>query len=67
VPAPLLPEMGVKVKSPVSFDWGDVKDASLPVVYTLQVATDKEFTDASLVVDKDGLDSSDTLLLSRRS
>ncbi|HUV75588.1 MAG TPA: hypothetical protein VMW00_02920 [Dehalococcoidales bacterium] len=59
VPAPLLPEMGVKVKSPVSFDWEDVKDASLPVVYTLQVATDKEFTDASLVVDKDGLESSE--------
>jgi len=59
VPAPLLPEMGVKVKSPVSFDWEDVKDASLPVVYTLQVATDKEFTDASLVVDKDGLDLSE--------
>jgi len=59
VPAPLLPQMGVKVKSPVSFDWEDVKDASLPVVYTLQVATDKEFTDASLVVDKGRLDSSE--------
>jgi len=59
VPAPLLPEMGIKVKSPVSFDWEDVKDASLPVVYTLQVATDKEFTDASLIVDKGRLDSSE--------
>ena len=59
VPAPLLPEMGIKVKSPVSFDWEDVSDASLPVLYSLQVATTKEFTDASLVVEKDGLDSSE--------
>jgi len=59
VPTPLLPEMGVKVESPVSFDWEDVTDDSLPVVYALQVATDKEFTDASLVVEKDGLDLSE--------
>jgi len=52
IPPPLLPEMGVKAKSPVMFDWDDVTDESMPVTYDLQVATDKSFSTASLVIDK---------------
>lgn len=52
-PVPLLPAMGVKVEQPVKFDWDEVTDDSLPVTYTLQVATDKDFTDIEL--EKEGL------------
>ncbi|MFC2016945.1 IPT/TIG domain-containing protein [Chloroflexota bacterium] len=43
VPVPLKPEMGVKVESPVYFDWEDVTDPS-GVTYTLQIASDEDFT-----------------------
>ena len=59
VPAPLLPAMGVEVESPISFDWKDVADESPPVTYVLQIATGKEFTDASIVVEKKGLTESE--------
>ncbi len=48
IPAPLLPEMEIKVEQPVFFDWGDVTDDSLPVTYTFQLAKDKNFTDILL-------------------
>ncbi len=54
VPAPLLPEMGIKAEQPVYFDWGDVADTS-GVTYTLQVATDEDFTEDSIVLEKKGL------------
>jgi len=57
IPAPLLPEMGVKAESTVYFDWEDVTDDSLPVTYTLQIATDKDF--ASIVLEKKGLTKSE--------
>jgi len=53
VPTPLLPETGVKVKSPVYFYWEDVDDPSLPVTYSLQIASDKNFT--AIVLEKKGL------------
>lgn len=56
-PVPLLPETGVKAESPVYFDWEDVTDDSLPVTYTLQIATDKDFT--SIVLEKKGLTKSE--------
>jgi outer membrane protein OmpA-like peptidoglycan-associated protein len=59
VPPPLLPEMGAKVKSPITFDWTDVTDDSLPVTYELQIATDKTFTTSSIVLDKKALDKSE--------
>jgi len=58
VAAPLLPEMGVEVKPPLSFDWKDVTDDSLPVAYNLQIATSQDFSDASIVLEKKGLTES---------
>lgn len=58
IPEPLLPEMGVKVKSPVSFDWKDVTDESSPVTYTLQIATDDDFTADSIILEKTELTES---------
>ncbi|MCD6299926.1 MAG: IPT/TIG domain-containing protein, partial [Dehalococcoidales bacterium] len=58
IPPPLKPEMGVKAESPVYFDWEDVEDPS-GVTYTLQVATDEEFTTSSIVLEKKGLTKSE--------
>jgi hypothetical protein len=59
IPPPLLPEMGVKVEQPVHFDWEDVTDDSLPVTYALQVATDENFTTASIVLEEKELNISE--------
>ena len=58
-PVPLLPEMGVKVKPPISFDWKAVTADSPPVTYTLQIATDSDFTADSIMVEKEGLTKSE--------
>jgi hypothetical protein len=58
VPPPLTPGVGAKVKSPVTFTWTEVTDDSLPVTYSLQVATDKSFGTSSLVLNKTGLTGS---------
>lgn len=50
-PPPLSPEMGVKLKSPGTFDWEDVTDDSKPVTYVLQIATDDAFEAAYIVMD----------------
>ena len=50
-PPPLLPEMGVKLKSPGTFDWEDITDDSMPVTYVLQIATDDDFSEASMVME----------------
>ena len=62
IPSPLLPEMDTKAKSLTEFDWEDVTDDSLPVTYTLQVATDEDFTAASIVLVRDGLTDSEYTL-----
>lgn len=59
VPAPLLPEMGVRVKSPIMFDWDDVEDDSPPVTYTLQIATSQNFASGSVVLEKEELTDSE--------
>lgn len=59
VPQPLKPELGAKAKTPVKFDWQEVTDESKPVTYRLQVATEATFSQASIVLDKTGLESSD--------
>jgi hypothetical protein len=59
IPAPLLPEMGVKAKTPVMFDWEDVTVAVVPVSYTLQVATDDKFAQGSIVLERTDLTSSE--------
>ncbi len=62
VPPPKEPKDGAKAKSPVTFDWDDVLDDSAPVTYQLQIATDKNFTAASLVLDKSGIASSSYIM-----
>jgi len=43
--------MGVKVKSPATFDWEDITDDSMPVTYVLQIAVDDDFEAASIVME----------------
>ncbi len=57
-PAPVLPEMDTKASSEAEFDWTDVSDASLPMTYELQVATNSQFTPDSILVNKIGLTTS---------
>ena len=59
IPKPLLPEMGVEAKTPVTFDWEDVTADAEPVSYALQIATDDDFAEDSIVLDKTGLDESE--------
>ncbi len=59
IPAPLLPQMGVKAEQPVYFDWEDVTDDSPPVLYTLLIASDDEFTSDSIVLEKEKLEKSE--------
>lgn len=59
IPTPLLPEMGVDAETPVTFDWEDVTADAGPVSYTLQVATDDDFAEDSIVLEETGLDESE--------
>ncbi len=59
VPAPLLPEMGITVKPPISFDWKSVTADNPPATYTLQIATDKDFPADSIVMEKKELTKSE--------
>ena len=59
IPAPLTPELGVRLKSPLFFDWKEVTDASSPVTYSLQIATDRDFEAASIVLEKKELTKSE--------
>ncbi len=52
MPAPQLPLMGEKVSSPLSFDWGDVTDASVPVTYQLQIASTSSFAEGTILLYK---------------
>ncbi len=61
IPAPLLPYNGVEVEQPVGFDWKDVTDPS-GATYTLQIAKDDRFTTTSLVLERQGLSSSEYTL-----
>jgi hypothetical protein len=62
LPTTLLPEMDTKADSKAEFDWADVSDASLPMTYELQVATNSQFTADSILVNKIGLPTSDYTL-----
>jgi len=57
-PTPLEPEMGIKSKSTAYFDWQDVTDPS-GVTYTLQIATDADFSQDSIVLEKTGITRSE--------
>lgn len=62
--APVLssPEDAGTAEAQALFNWGTVSDDSLPVTYTLQVATRDDFTPAFIVVEKMGLTASEYTL-----
>ena len=60
VPRLRLPADVSQVKAEAYFDWGKVTDASLPVSYHFQVASDIGFT--TLILDKKGLADSEYAL-----
>ena len=53
-PLRLKPDMDVEAEAEAFFDWQDVEDPS-GVTYTLQIATDENFPDSSVVLEKAGL------------
>jgi len=59
IPELLLPEEASEAEAETEFDWEDVTDDSLPVTYTLQVATDEDFTAGSIVLNEEGLTDPD--------
>ena len=59
-PALLLPIDVSEAKSEAYFDWENVTDPSLPVIYSLQVASDENF--ASTVLTRQGLTESEYIL-----
>ncbi len=61
IPVPLKPEMNIKAKSQTYFDWEDVTDPS-GVTYTLQIATSASFSQATIILEKTGLDQSEYTL-----
>jgi hypothetical protein len=60
VPVLLLPEPEVRVPGLIRFDWEDVVGLSPPVTYTLQIASDSQFS--SIVLEKGGLTRSEYTL-----
>jgi hypothetical protein len=58
-PALLLPQAASAAEEVTHFDWSDVQDPS-GVTYTLQIATDAEFT--GIVLEKKGLTASEYVL-----
>jgi len=61
VPVPLQPEVDGKAKAEAYFDWEDVSDPS-GVTYTLQIASNENFTEDSIVLEKEGLTESEYTL-----
>jgi len=64
IPPPLQPATGtvIEEKEDAYFDWDDVTDDSLPVTFNLQIATDRNFTDKSVVLEKRNLEDSEYAL-----
>ncbi|HEX9976131.1 MAG TPA: hypothetical protein VGA82_02675 [Dehalococcoidales bacterium] len=58
-PTPLLPKVASAAERVTFFDWDDVQDPS-GVTYSLQIATDPEFT--GMVLEKKGLTTSEYVL-----
>ncbi len=61
IPAPLLPIQDEKVKSRAFFDWEDATDPS-GVTYTLQIATDDQFTKESILLEETDIADSEYTL-----
>jgi len=64
VPAPLFPEMGSIVKTPVLFDWESVESNNPLVTYTLQIATDSNFPEQAILMERKELLDSEYILTS---
>ena len=62
VPSLISPETGVEVEIPITFTWGSVTDASSPVTYNFQIATDETFSAGSIVLEKKALDKAEFML-----
>jgi hypothetical protein len=60
VPALRLPANNSETRAEAYLDWADVNDPSTPVVYSLQIASDHNFS--SLVLEKEGLTESEYTL-----
>lgn len=60
MPIPLLPEGASTARAETYFQWGGVDDISQPVTYTLQVASDSDFT--NIVLERKGLTTSEYTL-----
>ncbi|MFC1909509.1 hypothetical protein ACFLXD_06685 [Chloroflexota bacterium] len=60
IPVLLQPETDIKAESRIRFDWADAASLNPPVTYTLQVASDQDFT--TLVLEKEGLTESEYTL-----
>ena len=60
VPALLLPANSSETRARAYLDWQDVTDPSLPVVYSLQLASDQNFS--AMVLEKTGLTASEYTL-----
>ncbi len=58
IPPPQRPLMGEAASSPVTFDWDNVTDLSMPITYKLQVATSANFDTDSLIINKSGITDS---------
>ncbi|MFC2122978.1 hypothetical protein ACFLRP_04765 [Bacteroidota bacterium] len=56
-PIPLSPEIDTETGTKPHFKWQDAPDAPLPLTYTLQVASDQDFTSA--ILEKNGLAESE--------
>ncbi len=64
IPAPSQPAMSAEIeaKEEAYFDWADAADDSLPVTYTLQIATDRNFPDNSVILEWRRLEASEYTL-----
>jgi len=60
IPTMRLPSDSSETRAEAYLDWYDVTDPSLPVVYSLQVASDQNFS--SMVLEKEGLTESEYTL-----
>ena len=62
IPTPMLPLMDTKAGSRAAFDWENVTDPSLPITYSLQIATNDQFTTESILLDKTDITESEYTL-----
>jgi len=64
IPTLLSPELGDKLQAPITFYWTGVTDKSMPVAYDLQIATRKEFSRDSIIIEKEGLSQAEYTITS---